>query len=127
MPWTPAVVDLRICLLPDRQDVCAPFHSRRLASMQTVRAEVTLSVHLYKRHMAATMTCVRLAPRRECQLAAASVRACSCLFASQAQTDAWLNTCVPDVRTKREWGALMPDSDSYLICRSPLALSKESE
>jgi hypothetical protein len=45
MPWTPAVVDLRIGLLPDRQDVRAPFLSRRLASRQTVRAEAILPVH----------------------------------------------------------------------------------
>jgi len=49
--------------LPDRQDVRAPFLSRRLASRQTVRAAVTLSVHPYKRHMAATITCVPVAPR----------------------------------------------------------------
>ena len=47
------------------------FSSLRLASRQTLRAVVTLSVHLNWRHMAAAIACVRMAPRRN-----ASTRGC---------------------------------------------------
>jgi hypothetical protein len=79
MPWTVAVVDLRIVSLPDRQDVRALFFSRRLASRQTVRVVVNLPVHFNWRLMDAAFSRAHSAPRRERRLAAASVRACETL------------------------------------------------
>ena len=76
-PWTPAVADFRIDSLPDRQDVRAFFISRRLASRQTVRAVVTISVHLDFRRVDTAIARVHMALRRERQLAAAFVRAYS--------------------------------------------------
>ena len=75
MPWTIDVVDFRTVSLPDRQDVRAPFPSRRLASRQTVRAVATLSVHLDLRHLDIAIARAHMALRRERQLAAAFIRA----------------------------------------------------
>ena len=45
-PWTIDVVDFRTVSQSDLQDVALSSLSRRLASRQTVRAVVTISVHL---------------------------------------------------------------------------------
>ncbi|MFL9860389.1 hypothetical protein PQR72_32445 [Paraburkholderia madseniana] len=73
-PWTIDVVDFRTVSQSDLQDVALSSLSRRLASRQTVRAVVTLSVHLDLRRVDTAFSRVRLAPRCERQLAAASVR-----------------------------------------------------
>jgi len=75
MPWTVAVVDLRSVFLPDQQDARAVFPSRRLASRQTVRAVVILSVHLYQRHTNAAIPRARMAFMSRARLAAAFARA----------------------------------------------------
>ncbi|MGF6781853.1 hypothetical protein P3T21_007093 [Paraburkholderia sp. GAS334] len=46
MPWTIDVADFRAVSLSDLQDAALFSFSRRLASRQTVRAVMTLSVHL---------------------------------------------------------------------------------
>ena len=76
-PWTIDVVDFRTVSQSDLQDVALSSLSRRLASRQTVRAVVTISVHLDLRRVDTAIARVHMALRRERQLAAAFVRAYS--------------------------------------------------
>lgn len=76
MPWTPAVVDFRIVSLPDRQDVRALFiqppsclQADGARRSNPLRAPLLAAIWPQRLR-------VRVAPRRERQLAAAFVRAC---------------------------------------------------
>ena len=75
MPWTPAVVDLRIVSLPDRQDVRALF-TQPPSCLQAdgARRSYPLRAPLISAIWPQCLR-VRVEPRRERQLAAASVRA----------------------------------------------------
>lgn len=91
MPWTLAVVDLRIVSLPDRQDVRAPFPQppsclQADGARRSNPPPCTFISAIWPQRLR-----VRLASRRERQLAAASVRASS-IFVVQA--DARINTRV---------------------------------
>jgi hypothetical protein len=119
MPWTVAVVDLRSVSPPDQQDARAVFFSRRLASRQTVRAVVILSVHLYQRRTNAAMPRVHTAPCREHRL--------RLRWRAPFQYGRRLRVEQQNAMRVADKECPMPDPDSCPICRYAFPLSEGSE